>query len=35
MHGLGKFTDAQGVVWTGKFYNGAGPGLMQGSVVAK
>ena len=35
MHGAGSFTDAQGVEWKGKFYNGTGPGLAAGSVVAK
>ena len=35
MHGMGKYVDAQGTVWTGKFYNGVGPGLGHGSVVAK
>nr|CCC92146.1 conserved hypothetical protein [Trypanosoma congolense IL3000] len=27
MHGLGTYTDVLGKVWSGKFYNGAGPGL--------
>ena len=35
MHGLGKFTDAEGVLWSGKFYNGTGPGIGRGTVVAK
>ena len=35
MHGKGVYTDAQGVEWKGKFYNGVGPGLAAGTVVAK
>ncbi len=35
MHGQGTFTDTQGVTWKGKFYNGTGPGLGHGTVVAK
>ena len=27
MHGDGRYTDATGTVWVGKFYNGVGPGL--------
>merc|ERR1719316_673666 len=27
MHGKGVDVDAQGVSWSGRFYNGAGPGL--------
>ncbi|RNF08189.1 central apparatus associated protein C1a-18 [Trypanosoma rangeli] len=27
MHGLGTYTDVNGKVWNGKFYNGTGPGL--------
>ena len=34
-HGAGTFTDAQHVEWKGKFYNGTGPGLSHGSVVAR
>jgi hypothetical protein len=34
-HGSGTFTDAQHVEWKGKFYNGTGPGLSHGSVVAR
>ena len=33
-HGAGTFTDPQHVEWKGKFYNGVGPGLSHGSVVA-
>jgi hypothetical protein len=29
MHGEGTYTDSNGVVWTGRFYNGTGPGLRQ------
>ena len=35
MHGKGLYTDPQGVEWKGKFYNGTGPGLAAGTVVAK
>lgn len=27
MHGQGSYTDGEGHVWEGQFYNGAGPGL--------
>ncbi|CUG87740.1 Hypothetical protein, putative [Bodo saltans] len=33
MHGEGQYTDADGVVWTGKFYNGTGPGLRKATTV--
>ncbi len=29
MHGEGVYRDANGTVWTGRFYNGVGPGLSQ------
>lgn len=35
MHGSGTYTDAQGVEWKGKFYNGTGPGLGHAQVIAK
>jgi hypothetical protein len=33
MHGEGQYTDADGVVWAGKFYNGTGPGLRKATTV--
>jgi len=36
MHGEGTYTDSNGVVWTGRFYNGTGPGLRQpGTTTTK
>ncbi|CAJ1018405.1 putative MORN repeat [Leishmania utingensis] len=29
MHGEGVYTDAQGHVWKGRYYNGTGPGLIR------
>ena len=29
MHGDGKYTDADGKEWVGRFYNGEGPGLTE------
>ncbi|KPI88115.1 hypothetical protein ABL78_2802 [Leptomonas seymouri] len=29
MHGEGVYTDAQGHIWKGKYYNGTGPGLVR------
>ena len=29
MHGEGTYTDSNGTVWSGRFYNGTGPGLRQ------
>lgn len=29
MHGEGVYKDANGMVWSGRFYNGTGPGLRQ------
>ena len=29
MHGEGTYTDRDGLAWTGRFYNGTGPGLRQ------
>lgn len=33
MHGEGQYTDRNGVLWTGKFYNGTGPGLRKAASV--
>lgn len=33
MHGEGQYTDTDGVVWSGKFYNGTGPGLRRASTI--
>eukprot|EP00741_Cyanophora_paradoxa_P020551 tig00000227_g19838.t1 len=30
MHGEGVYIDVKGVMWRGRYYNGTGPGLLQG-----
>jgi len=32
MHGEGTYADSNGTVWSGRFYNGTGPGLRQSLV---